>query len=354
MPPPFELSCSFFTPPTVDQPHVVALGSPIPMVRVTPMSFSPQTGLIYAQGRGHVGLAKRFEDPWISDNRPAGYLRLGLPESTGVLAAVDPRTNTVTWKQELVGGRLATSGPMSTAGGLVFWGSADGQLDAYDAATGERLWAFQAAPAGLRMRPGPASTYAIDGRQYVALPMGSELWAFALDGELPPRDEPVADPPDLVRWTGPAPTETDEIQTGTLRENPSWSLGGSRSALDEHAFNPQRARVSAGTRVRFVNNGSVAHHRGAGRELDHRRHRAGAIPVRRLRVSRDVPVPLHRPPLGAGRDHGRAVRRRGCRAGGARHMPHTVTGAWPGPAGASRRNSFSSHVRSGARSKTMR
>ncbi len=259
VPPPFELSCSFFTPPTVDQQHVVALGSPIPMVRVTPMSFSPQTGLIYAQGRGHVGVAKRFEDPWISDNRPGGYLRLGLPESTGALAAVDPRTNTVAWRQELAGGRLATSGPMSTAGGLVFWGSADGQLDAYDAATGERLWAFQATPAGVRMRPGPVSTYAIDGRQYVALPMGSELWAFALDGELPPRDEPAADPPDLIRWTGPAPTETDEIQTGTVRENPSWSLGGSRSAVDEHAFNPQRIRVSAGTRVRFVNNGTVQH-----------------------------------------------------------------------------------------------
>ena len=259
VPPPFELSCSFFTPPSVDQQAVVALGSPIPMVRVTPMSFSPQTGFIYAQGRGHVGLAKRFEDPWISDNRPGGYLRLGLPESAGVLAAVDPRTNTVAWKQELLGGRLATSGPMSTAGGLVFWGSADGQLDAYDARTGERLWAFQATPAGARMRPGPVSTYAIDGTQYIAMAMGSELWGFALDGEVPPRDEPVADPPDLVRWTGPAPTATNEIQTGTLRENPSWSLGGSRSAIDEHAFNPQRARVDVGTRVRFVNNGEVEH-----------------------------------------------------------------------------------------------
>ena len=169
VPPPFELSCSFFTPPSVDQQTVVALGSPIPMVRVTPMSFSPQTGYIYAQGRGHVGRAKRFEDPWISDNRPGGYLRLGLPESTGVLAAVDPRTNTVAWKQELLGGRLATSGPLSTAGGLVFWGSADGQLDAYDARTGERLWAFQATPAGARMRPGPASTYA-DRREAVHRP----------------------------------------------------------------------------------------------------------------------------------------------------------------------------------------
>ncbi len=259
VPPPFELSCSFFTPPSVDTPAVVGLGSPIPMVRVTPMSFSPDTGLIYAQGRSHVGFARRFDDPWISDNRPGGYDRLGLPESTGVLAAVDPRTNTVAWTQELLGGRLATSGPMSTAGGLVFWGSADGQLDAYDAASGERLWAFQATPAGARMRPGPVSTYAIDGKQYIAMPMGGELWSFGLDGDVPPRDEPVDDAPDLVRWTGPAPAETDEIQTGTVRENPSWSLGGARTALDEHTFNPQRVQVSAGTRVRFTNNGEMEH-----------------------------------------------------------------------------------------------
>ncbi|MDA1095084.1 MAG: PQQ-binding-like beta-propeller repeat protein [Acidobacteria bacterium] len=258
--PPFELSCSVFTPPSVGQESVVALGSPIPMVRVTPMAFSPQTGYIYAQGRGHVGRAKRFADPWISDNRPDGYLRLGLPESTGVLAAVDPKTNRVAWKQELPGGRLGTSGPLATAGGLVFWGAADGQLDAYDAQTGERVWAFQATPAGTRLRPGPTATYAVDGTQYVAIPMGNELWAFALDGTVPPRDEPLAEPlADLVRWTGPPPRETNDMETSTLRENPSWSLGGSRGALDEHAFNPQRAQVSVGERLRIINNGELSH-----------------------------------------------------------------------------------------------
>ncbi len=258
--PPYELSCSFFTPPSIDQQTVIGLGSPIPMVRVTPMAFSPQTGYIYAQGRGHVGHAKRFEDPWISDNRPGGYLRVGLPESTGVLAAVDPRTNRVAWKRDLPGGRLATSGPLATAGGVVFWGSADGQLDAYDAQRGDRIWAFQMTPAGARLRPGPASSYAIAGTQYVTIPMGNELWAFTLDGPLPPRDEPAAEPlSDLVRWTGPPPRETAQIETATVRENPSWSLGGQRSAIDEHAFNPPRARVQTGTRVLIMNNGETSH-----------------------------------------------------------------------------------------------
>jgi len=258
--PPFELSCSFFTPPSVGQETVVGLGSPIPMVRVTPMSFSPQTGYIYAQGRGHVGRAKRFEDPWISDNRPGGYLRVGLPESAGVLAAVDPQTNRVVWKQDIPGGRLATSGPLTTAGGLVFWGAADGQLDAYDARNGTRVWSFQATAAGARVRPGPAATYEVDGTQYIAIPMGRELWAFALDGAVLPRDEPASEPlSDLVRWRGPSPRETDEIETATVRENPSWSLGGRRNAIDEHAFNPPRTQVTSGTRVRFVNNGELPH-----------------------------------------------------------------------------------------------
>ena len=82
----------------------------------------------------------------------------------------------------------------------------------------------------------------------------------ALDGTVPPRDVPASEPlSDLVRWVGPAPRETDEVETGTLRENPSWSLGGRRNAIDEHAFNPQRAQVTTGTRVRFINNGEMAH-----------------------------------------------------------------------------------------------
>ena len=260
VPPPFELSCSPYTPPSRERQDVVAPGAPIPMVRVTPMSFSPRTGYVYAQGRAHVGRAFRFDDPWISDNRGSGYLRLTLPESTGVLAAVDGRTGAIVWKHEFRGARLATSGPLTTAGGLMFWGSADGRFEAYDAASGERLWGFQAGPPGVRQRPGPAVSYAAGGRQFVALPVGGELWAFTLDGGVPER--PAAEEPldDLVRWIGPPPRATDTVETATLVENPiAWSVGGRRNAINEHAFNPVRALVRVGARLRFVNNGETSH-----------------------------------------------------------------------------------------------
>ncbi len=261
VPPPFELNCSSYTPLSITEHAIVAPGVPIPMVRVTPMSFSPQTGYIYAQGRAHVGRARRLPDPWISDNRPGGYDRLTLPPSTGILAAVAGRTGRIAWKHEFPGGRLGLSGPLTTAGNLMFWGSADGQVEAYDARSGERMWAFQTLTAETRLRPGPASTYAIDGRQYIVIAMGPELWSFALDGTVPPRSETDSiQLDDLTRWVGPAPRAADTIETATLRENPvTWSIGGRRNATDEHAFNPVRTLVSAGSRVRFINNGEMAH-----------------------------------------------------------------------------------------------
>lgn len=101
--------------------------------------------------------------------------------------------------------------------------------------------------------------YAIDGRQFIAMAVGGELWAFALDGDVPERG--AAQPlHDLVRWIGPPPRATDTVETVTLVENPvAWSVRGRRNALHEYAFNPVRARVRAGDRVRFVNNGEMPH-----------------------------------------------------------------------------------------------
>ena len=97
------------------------------------------------------------------------------------------------------------------------------------------------------------------GAQFIAIAMGRELWAFGLDGTEPARGVPVEDPWADLPPRGSAPRETRQIETATLIESPSWAVGGRRYAIEEHGFNPIRALVTVGTRVRFVNNGEIAH-----------------------------------------------------------------------------------------------
>src|SRR5690606_36798357 len=61
------------------------------------------------------------------------------------------------------------SGVLSTAGGLVFAGDMDRRFHAFDAATGEELWSVRLSQAVQGM---PIS-YAVDGRQYIAVPVGT-------------------------------------------------------------------------------------------------------------------------------------------------------------------------------------
>jgi quinohemoprotein ethanol dehydrogenase len=57
---------------------------------------------------------------------------------------------------------------VSTAGNLVFQGQANGSFAAYNAGTGEKLWAF---PTGMGILAAPM-TYAIEGKQYVSVLVG--------------------------------------------------------------------------------------------------------------------------------------------------------------------------------------
>ena len=69
------------------------------------------------------------------------------------------------------------AGVLSTASGLVFAGSS-GNFMAFDARTGKNLWHFQT---GSGLYAG-AITYMVDGRQYVLMPSGTTLTAYALAG----------------------------------------------------------------------------------------------------------------------------------------------------------------------------
>jgi glucose dehydrogenase len=64
---------------------------------------------------------------------------------------------------------------LATAGNLLFMGEGNGNFNAFDSRSGERLWQYTA-EAGVNA---PPVTYRIDGRQYIAVAVGgSEIFGY--------------------------------------------------------------------------------------------------------------------------------------------------------------------------------
>ncbi|HKV04890.1 MAG TPA: PQQ-binding-like beta-propeller repeat protein [Candidatus Acidoferrales bacterium] len=240
----FDLGC-FFTPASVQKENILA---PVYGMRVTPMAFDPQTRFFYVTGNAALQWFRRAEDPdffSLSFNgRVPGLDKL----SYGVLAALDSHTNTIVWKKEFRG--LRPSGALATAGGLVFQMAGDGNLQAYDARDGSLIWQFQTGALG----GSPPFSFESGGEQYVATIAGSSVWAFKLGGTLPAATAPAF--PSEEDFVG-AITDTANIETATLARD--MGLTGAHYITDEYEFNPYRARVNAGTRVSWRNNGRMAH-----------------------------------------------------------------------------------------------
>jgi len=93
----------------------------------------------------------------------------------GALRAIDPSTGERKWELRYTTPSLA--GVMSTASGLVFAGDNEGNFTAVDARNGKPLWHY---PTGASIWGAAATTFLVDGRQYVLVPSGTNLTAFAL------------------------------------------------------------------------------------------------------------------------------------------------------------------------------
>jgi alcohol dehydrogenase (cytochrome c) len=96
--------------------------------------------------------------------------------STQVLLAFDPRTREFVWRYPQAGDAHGYGGVMTTAAGLVFFADNQGFFEAVDARTGKSLWHFNT---GQSLHASPMS-YAVEGKQYVAIASGSDLFSFAL------------------------------------------------------------------------------------------------------------------------------------------------------------------------------
>jgi quinohemoprotein ethanol dehydrogenase len=98
----------------------------------------------------------------------ANYINAEPPKSLpfGRLVAWDPVKQQEVWRQDHVS--PWNGGTLTTAGNLVFQGSADGRFMAFNAKNGEKLWETAT---GTGVVAGPA-TYQVDGKQYVSVAVG--------------------------------------------------------------------------------------------------------------------------------------------------------------------------------------
>jgi quinohemoprotein ethanol dehydrogenase len=145
-----------------------------------PMSYSPLTRLVYIPIQDAGFLFKtdpHFAWKTLAVNDGIDFVAAGLPQDpaiknailksvTGRLVAWDPVRQKEVWSVERP--EPWNGGVLSTAGNLVFEGTADGHFEAYRADTGEKLWS---APAGTSVMAGPV-TYSAGGEQYVGVLAG--------------------------------------------------------------------------------------------------------------------------------------------------------------------------------------
>jgi PQQ-dependent dehydrogenase (methanol/ethanol family) len=144
-----------------------------------PMSYSPNTGLVYIPAQENVFSYSRTatyehqEMSWNLSFNPDVPMAEGVADfvAKGYLLAWDPASNSEVWRIPHEG--QWNGGVLSTAGDLLIQGAADGRFVIYRASDGEQLWEM---PIHTGAVAGPVS-YAVNGEQYIAVAAG---WAGAI------------------------------------------------------------------------------------------------------------------------------------------------------------------------------
>ena len=139
--------------------------------------YSQQTGLFYVTSfDGEQIFFKRDEDYEEGERFTGGGGRYDQPMDAfhSSIRAINPATAEIEWEFPIQ--PRSSAGITSTAGGLLFSGSADGYFFALDAATGEELWHISL---GRRVHAAPM-TYSVEGKQFVTIASGNVVYTFGL------------------------------------------------------------------------------------------------------------------------------------------------------------------------------
>ena len=159
-----------------------------------PISYDQANHYIYAcETKTEMALGAippALKKPYVGGQ---GYTNVGFGKLVaygGTISAVDATTNQIVWQDQTTPVGTCYGGTTTTAGGLLFLGTEDGNFHAMDASTGKDLWTQKL----MYGADAPPITYSVNGKQYVAIvdggsilgsakgaaPHGDGVYAFAL------------------------------------------------------------------------------------------------------------------------------------------------------------------------------
>jgi PQQ-dependent dehydrogenase (methanol/ethanol family) len=219
------------------------------------MSLDPQTGLLYVPA-AEVDFA-------YSDGLPYGQPTFWEPRGEfegGVIDAVNPKTNKIAWQVTTPYGLSDGDGILTTSAGLLFEGAPNGIFAARNPANGSVLWSWQTG-SGIATTP---VTYTVNGVQYVAIfaggntsynSGGDSLWAFKLNGTVPPAKAPAPLPArvQIGGETIAGNTVNDTVVMGRTWDGTTNAPSSAENLASEVAMAPSIMTVPAGTTVTFTN-----------------------------------------------------------------------------------------------------
>jgi alcohol dehydrogenase (cytochrome c) len=137
----------------------------------TPGAYSPLTRLMYFPLANTCELVKSLHEKPVSTSLYSISYQLQLApgtENVGAVHAISPETGRTAWKYEQ---RAAVTALLSTGGRLLFFGDENGRFRALDQETGKSLWEVMlGSPV-----TGHPITYAVEGKQFVAVSTGGSL-----------------------------------------------------------------------------------------------------------------------------------------------------------------------------------
>jgi alcohol dehydrogenase (cytochrome c) len=193
---PVEVAQTMFTPPTTD---TLLIYSPGPQGgnNWEPSSYNQDTQMFYVCAAWQTVGVQSGNFPFKEGTSFAGIAAISgasFSESRGTLTAIDATSGKTVWQKSWP--EPCYSGTVTTAGGLVFVGRNGGELEAYDAKTGNLLWSFQTG-AGAN---DTATVFEHNGKERIAFlsagnalaatPHGDSLWLLGLDGTMGPAAAP--------------------------------------------------------------------------------------------------------------------------------------------------------------------